>query len=141
MSHDVFVSYATEDERFVRLYLAPALFAEGLSVWWDHTLKPGEYWESVIGRALRDASICVVLWSRHAASAALVEEEAKAAHFRGTYVGAQLDACEPPEPFRRSGAVSLHHWRGNRRAPAFRTLVQSMNMLRQRSTITYMRHA
>src|SRR5262249_16694804 len=130
MSHDVFVSYAPEDERFVREYLAPALFGEGFSVWWDRTLKPGEYSDPLIGQALQDASVWLVLWSRYAAGPGIVEEEALAAQLLGTYAAAKLDAFDPPTLFTRSGVVNLRNWRGNRRSPAFKTLTSAMTSLR-----------
>ena len=51
---DIFLSYNREDQSRARLF-AEGFAAEGLSVWWDVTLRSGETYDEVTERALRQA--------------------------------------------------------------------------------------
>ena len=59
---DIFISYAHEDQAFVRR-MVPALEAGGFSVWWDHTIPPGQSWDTFIARGIKEAKACIVVWS------------------------------------------------------------------------------
>jgi hypothetical protein len=49
---DIFLSYNREDAAVARLY-ADAFAREGLSGWWDATLRSGEAYDEVTEAALR----------------------------------------------------------------------------------------
>jgi TIR domain len=52
---DIFLSYSREDQVVARRYVK-ALEREGLSVWWDVTLKAGEVYDKVTEQAGRHDS-------------------------------------------------------------------------------------
>lgn len=56
---DIFLSYSREDKATARRF-ADAFEREGLSVWWDATLNPGEAFDEVTEKALVDAWAVVV---------------------------------------------------------------------------------
>ena len=60
---DVMISYARADQDAARI-LARRLAADGFDVWFDREIPPGETFDEVIDRALREARKVVVLWSR-----------------------------------------------------------------------------
>lgn len=108
---DIFISYAHEDQAFVRR-LVSALEAEGLSVWWDHTIPPGQSWDSFIARGIEEARCCIVLWSKHSVASDWVKEEATLAKEADKLLPAQIDDCLPPIGFRRIQAAQLKGWNG-----------------------------
>ena len=59
---DIFLSYTREDQATAQTF-AEGFEAQGLSVWWDATLRPGETFDEVTEAALRGAKAVVVLWS------------------------------------------------------------------------------
>ena len=95
---DIFVSYASEDRGRVR-GLVELLEANGWSVWWDRSLKPGETWPDVIERELSRASCVVVVWSNAAAGSHWVRLEAHAARQRGILVPVAIDPVLAPDEF------------------------------------------
>jgi hypothetical protein len=59
---NVFLSYAAADEVFAR-EVASRLAGDGLSVWHDDKLLPGDNWAQEAGKALEDSDAMVVLLS------------------------------------------------------------------------------
>ncbi len=59
---DIFISYAREDEEWVRP-LAAELERRGRSVFWDRRIPAGKSWRSHIGKAVKAARCVVVVWS------------------------------------------------------------------------------
>ncbi|WP_395645432.1 TIR domain-containing protein [Terricaulis sp.] len=119
---DVFISYAHEDQAFARR-MVPALEAEGFSVWWDHTIPPGQSWDTFIARNIEDARCCIVLWSAHSVGSDWVKEEATLAKDAGKLIPVQVDAETPPVGFRRIQAAQLTNWSGDTRNPQWQLLV------------------
>lgn len=109
---DIFISYAHEDQAFVRR-MVPALEGEGFSVWWDHTIPPGQSWDTFIARGIKEARACVVVWSSHSVGSEWVKEEASLARASGKYLPVQIDASEPPIGFTRIQAAQLVGWSGD----------------------------
>jgi hypothetical protein len=56
---DIFISYAREDEPWVRP-LAVELGTRGRTVFWDRRIPSGQSWHNYIGRAVK-AARCVVV--------------------------------------------------------------------------------
>lgn len=109
---DVFVSYASDDEERARL-VAKALEAEGLSVWWDPALKPGESVRSVIRQAIAAAQAVVVLWTAQSVESHWVCAEAEEGRERGILVPLLMEeGVEPPFGFGLIHAARLHDWNG-----------------------------
>ncbi|HEY7223713.1 MAG TPA: toll/interleukin-1 receptor domain-containing protein [Micromonosporaceae bacterium] len=70
----VFLSYAREDLRYVR-QLHEFLVAEGIDVWFDKDLEPGERWTSTIEANIDKCAVMVVVWSAAAAKSQWVTGE------------------------------------------------------------------
>ena len=124
---DAFVSYKREDEARVGR-LVRGLEGAGLSVWWDRGLPGGEGWRAKTQAAL-DAAVCTIVVWTHAsvgASGGFVHDEASRAHRRGVLVPVLFDDVAPPLGFGEVQAIDLRHWRGNRRDPFFRDLVEAV---------------
>ena len=80
---DIFISYAREDqERAERL--KSLLDAEGWDVWWDQEIRIGKPYSKEIDKALAQAKIVFVLWSKNSVASKWVRKEAKRA--RGTWI-------------------------------------------------------
>ena len=127
---DIFVSYSHQDTDFVHK-LVPALEAEGLSVWWDHTIPPGKTWDGVIARGINDAKASIVVWSVNSVVSDWVKEEAELAKGAGKYLPVQIGTDLPPMGFRRIQAADLRNWNGNAQDPQWRMLmVEAANLVR-----------
>lgn len=109
--------------------MVPALEAEGLSVWWDHTIPPGETWNSYIAQGIAEAKACIVVWSEHSIVSDWVMEEASIANEGRRLVPVQLGGAIPPMGFRRLQAAPLTNWRGDTNDPTWRLLIASIQKL------------
>jgi uncharacterized membrane protein YhaH (DUF805 family) len=97
-NHDVFMSYAREDLAAVRS-LVTFMEAEGLRVFWDRQIQPGQAWSDVLETALSDARVVVVVWSAASVKSAWVKAEATEAMSRGKLVPLRIDSATIPMPF------------------------------------------
>ncbi len=118
---DIFISYAHEDQPFARR-MASALEMDGFSVWWDHTIPPGQTWDTFIARGIEEARACIVIWSKNSIASDWVKEEATLAKDGGKYVPVQIDGSQPPVGFRRVQAADLRGWSGDRSNAQWRLL-------------------
>ena len=109
---DIFLSYNREDAATARLY-ADAFAGEGLSVWWDATLRSGEAYDEVTEAALRGAKAVVVLWSPRSVVSRWVRAEATIADRCKTLVPVMIEACERPIMFELTQTAELSHWSGD----------------------------
>lgn len=98
MKHDVFLSYAREDLAVVQV-LVGALEAEGLSVFWDRQIVPGQPWSDVLESALRECRAVVVLWSPASVNSTWVKAEATEAMSRNKLIPLRIDGAAIPMPF------------------------------------------
>jgi hypothetical protein len=96
---DVFLSYAREDTGAAEK-LAWFLTNNGLDVWWDRRLSPGDDISIVIERALEQAQCAIVLWSPHSVASPWVRGEAQAALDLDKLVPLQIAECKLPINFR-----------------------------------------
>src|SRR5574341_1795601 len=72
----IFISYAREDQPRAEL-LTRALTGDGLDVWWDGKIQPGDpSFHRAIEKALRRARCVLVLWSASSVRSEYVEIEA-----------------------------------------------------------------
>lgn len=104
---DVFISYAREDNTQAER-IARGLEAQGLSVFWDNEIPPGQTWADYIEGKLNQCNVAVVLWSEHSTKSQWVREEARMG--RGKLIPARLDASEAPFGFGDVQAADLSHW-------------------------------
>jgi uncharacterized membrane protein YhaH (DUF805 family) len=111
---DVFISYAREDNAQAER-IARGLEAQGLSVFWDNEIPPGQTWADYIEGKLNQCNVAVVLWSEHSTKSQWVREEARMG--RSKLIPAKLDAAEPPFGFGDVQAADLSHWGGDYNHP------------------------
>ncbi len=125
---DVFISYARNDRKRVRL-IALGLTAEGFSVWWDPEIKPGARWNDVLRRALEGATVVVTCWSPESAKSRWVIAETTHASNEQRLVPCTVRSCHPPIPFNMIQSADLSHWRGNPDDPDWLALLQQVKRL------------
>ena len=109
---DIFLSYSREDQATARRF-AEAFEREGLSVWWDATLNPGEAFDEVTEKALEQAKAVVVLWSKHSVASRWVRAEATQAHESRTLVPVMIEPCKRPIMFELTQTSDLSQWKGD----------------------------
>ncbi len=108
---DIFLSYSSEDSARAKL-IVEVLAARGWSVWWDHTIAPGEAWADVIEREIKDCGCVVVLWSKISSKSDWVPKEARFGAMRQVLIPVLIDETEPPFEFELIEAAQLGDWRG-----------------------------
>lgn len=109
---DIFISYSQKDRDRVRP-IAQALEREGMDVFWDPEIPPGETWDSVIARELKSARCVIVAWSESSSESDWVKEEAEFGKRMKALVPLQLDETGPPLGFSRLQTANLSNWRGD----------------------------
>lgn len=123
---DIFISYAREDHPSARR-LAEALEVLGWTVWWDHSLMPGESFRKTIEGRLKEAKAVIVLWSEHSVDSSFVLDEASRALRRNVLapiVVDGLDAHSFPLGFGDLHAEDLSGWTGEPEHEGFRKLLE-----------------
>jgi TolB-like protein len=108
---------------------AVALEREGFSVWWDQALNPGEAYDHVTEKALREAKAVIVLWSRKSVESRWVRAEATLAERNKTLVPAMIEPCERPIMFELIQTADLSHWNGSASDPAWRSYVAGVRRM------------
>jgi tetratricopeptide (TPR) repeat protein len=124
-SHNIFLSYAHEDEEPARV-LAEALRREGYSVWWDRIIVPGQNYQNEIQRAINKSVCVIVLWSRHSVDSDWVKEEASFARTQHKLIPVAIDDAQIPIPYGLIQTVSLSGWDGSEVDRRFRDLVDGV---------------
>ncbi len=109
---DIFLSYSRDDQATARRF-AEGFERAGLSVWWDVTLNPGEAYDQVTEKALRDAKAVVVLWSKKSVDSRWVRAEATTADRNRTLVPVMIEPCLRPIMFELTHTADLSHWTGD----------------------------
>jgi len=109
---DIFLSYSRDDKATARRF-AEAFEREGMSVWWDATLSPGEAYDKVTEKALEEAKAVVVLWSKKSVDSRWVRSEATQANANGTLVPVMIESCKRPIMFELTHTSDLTHWNGD----------------------------
>ena len=109
---DIFLSYNRDDAAIARRF-AEGLERQGLSVWWDATLRSGEAYDEVTEQALADAKAVVVLWSAKSVGSRWVRAEATEAMRNKTLVPVMIEACKRPIMFELTQTADLSQWNGD----------------------------
>ena len=122
---DIFLSYNREDQVAARRY-AEGFEANGLSVWWDTTLKVGEAYDEVTEAALRGAKAVVVLWSPRSVVSRWVRSEATLADRAKTLVPVMIEPCDRPIMFELTQTADLIHWKGEPQDKAWLALLDEV---------------
>ena len=123
--HHVFISYKREERHRAR-QLADALQAQGLTVWWDPSLRAGERYDDVIENTIKECACVVVLWSKAAVASTYVKDEASLALESAKLVPVTLDDVSPPFRFRALHTHSLSNWNGESDAPDLQPLFRDI---------------
>lgn len=113
---DIFISYSQRDRDRVK-YIADALEARGLDVFWDPEIPPGETWDNVIARNLKASRCVIVVWSETSQNSDWVKEEAEFGKQKRTLVPVQIDHSGPPLGFTRIQTANLADWQGEPNHP------------------------
>jgi hypothetical protein len=96
---DVFLSYARAEEAFAKT-LAELLEDNGLTVWWDRKLRPGDRIHEVVDRELENANAVVVLWSAISVKSDWVHGEAQTGYDLKKLVPIKISECKLPINYR-----------------------------------------
>lgn len=110
--HDIFLSYDHDDFSTASRF-AEGFEREGLTVWWDASLRSGEAFDAAIESALKSAKAVVVLWSRTSVQSRWVRAEATLADRNRTLVPAMIEPCDRPIMFELTHTVDLSRWNGD----------------------------
>jgi TolB-like protein/Tfp pilus assembly protein PilF len=119
---EVFLSYGHDDAATAQLY-AQAFEREGLTVWWDTSLRSGQAFDAAIEEALKRAKAVVVLWSKTSVQSRWVRAEATLAEKRGSLVPVMIESCDLPIMFQLTHTADLGHWRGAPEDAVWRALL------------------
>jgi acyl carrier protein len=119
---DIFISYARSDREKARLF-AETLQQEGLSIWWDPEIPPGQTFDSVIEEAIDSAKCVIVLWSENSVRSDWVKTEAAEGKRRNILIPVLLDEVKIPLEFRRIQTADLMNWKGERASREYQKLL------------------
>jgi len=125
MSHQIFISYASEDQDRIQP-LEKALESKGWYVWWDRKIPIGKQFDEVIEEAI-DATKCViVVWTKSSVKSKWVRTEAGEGERRGILIPIQLDDVKIPLAFRRIETAQLINWDGVSEHPELEILFEAI---------------
>jgi Tol biopolymer transport system component len=128
---DIFLSYSRDDQATARLF-AEGFEREGFGVWWDATLNPGEAFDQVTEKALREAKAVVVLWSKKSVDSRWVRAEAMQANDNKTLVPVMIEPCKRPIMFELTHTADLSQWSGDRKDIAWQSFVAGVRLFVER---------
>jgi TolB-like protein len=124
---DIFLSYSREDQTTAQRF-AEGFEAQGLSVWWDAALRPGETFDEVTEAALREAKAVVVLWSKTSVLSRWVRAEATVADQNKTLMPVTIEGCRRPVMFELTQTADLSGWTGKLDDPAWRAFLADVRL-------------
>lgn len=126
---EIFISYKKEDAARVAR-IVEALRAEHLDVWWDQSIGSGDSWRRQIHDQIEAAKVVCVVWSNNSVGSEWVQEEAEHGKQRGVLCPVSIDEAIIPIGFKGIQASNLAGWRGDRKDPAWRHFVESIQAKR-----------
>jgi hypothetical protein len=128
---DIFISYASEDRQRAEK-LAKRLEEQGWSVWWDRSIRAGQYFDVVIEEAINAAKCVVVLWSKESVKSPWVRDEAFFGKEREIIIPAKIEPVDLPFGFERIHAADLtSDWEVNIGHPGFSSLLNAISSIVQ----------
>lgn len=127
----VFISYARENRRDAAA-IAEALMLEGYEVWWDDDLPVHRAYTDVIENEIKQAAAVIVVWSEHAVGSEWVRAEANEGRELKKLVQVRVDEAPLPLPFNQIQYADLSDWSGDRSAPEWAKVLQSLSALMSR---------
>jgi TolB-like protein len=132
---DIFLSYSRDDLPTAQRF-AEAFEREGLSVWWDQTLNPGEHYDHITEKALKEARAVVVLWSKKSVDSRWVRAEATQAERNKTLVPAMIEPCDRPIMFELTHTADLSQWNGDPKDRNWQAYLAGVRRFVQREAAT-----
>ena len=109
--HDIFISYSRDDKVQVER-IVNQLKREGLTVWWDEDMPPGESWLEFIKRNVDASRVMLVIWSKSSIESHFVKEEALAGLNNKILISVLIDEMDPPFGYATIQAIKLTSWKG-----------------------------
>lgn len=106
-----FISYHRSQSKLARL-IAHRVAADGHSVWWDRSDRPGDQWSEAVATALANSACVIVIWSKQAVASSIIMGEATAGYGREALVSVMADKTPVPSPFDRAPVIDMHDWEG-----------------------------
>ncbi len=126
---DVFISYKREERAKARM-LADALIAQGLAVWWDAEMPPGEKYREYTLKILESCRAALVIWSPLSMKSSWVQDEAQRALERDVLIPVFLEPIEKvPLGFGQLHTHDLTEWTGDANASVFQPVVTAVRRL------------
>jgi tetratricopeptide (TPR) repeat protein len=122
---DIFLSYASEDRERAKA-LAEALQGRGHQVWWDRGLAAGDDYARVIGAALEQAKVVIVLWTPAASASVWVRDEAARARDAGKLLPVMMEQTAIPLGFGAIQAEDFTRWNGGADAAQMQLLSEAV---------------
>jgi uncharacterized membrane protein len=110
--YDVFISHSHNDVEYAQA-LATLFEKNGLRVWWDKKLLPGENYRSRIDTLIASCPAVVSIWSPNALDSDWVMDEANRAAEAKKLIPVRVADCPPPMGFRQIECYSLLNWSGS----------------------------
>jgi adenylate cyclase len=128
---DVFLSYARADRHRVAP-LVSALESQGLSVWWDPAISPGQEFDRLIAEELAAANAVLVVWTPDSVASRWVRGEARDGADRGILVPVRMGDAVLPIDFRALHTIDLDE-NDPARHPEFDDVVRAVGTLAARA--------
>jgi len=125
---DIFISYAREDERRVKL-IVKHLESFGWSVFWDRHIPGGKLWPAYLADRIDKSRCMLVIWSRYSVSSEFVLEEASRGKDRNILVPVRIDSVQPPFGFGLRQVIDLQAWGNDAAHPQFRKIIDTLNLM------------
>lgn len=122
----VFLSYAREDAQIAKA-LATALERAGHQVWWDRHIRGGSQFSGAIEKALRDADLVLVLWSKTSVDSPWVRDEASEGRDSDRLIPILIDGIRPPIGFRQFQSIDFSGWKGRGSPKRFPDLLNAIS--------------
>ena len=110
--HDIFISYAHEDQGVAR-ELVKVFEKLGWSTFIDRDIAAGQDYADVIGSEVETTRCVVVIWSSTSVKSYWVRGEAQRGLERGLVVPVVIDRVRLPLPFNAVESIELLDWPSN----------------------------
>ena len=125
---DVFVSYARSDRARVAPIVA-AIEAQGLTVWWDPAIEPGQEFDRQIEAELKTAAAVLVVWTPNSVESRWVRGEARDAAARGILVPVRFDGASLPIDVRALHTTDFDDWGEDAKSSSAQEMLRALGAM------------
>jgi tetratricopeptide (TPR) repeat protein len=115
---DIVISYARKDEKWRKMLARCLQDGNGLDVWSDERIQPGEEFSDAINREIRKTRVVIVIWTPESVTSSWVCAEALRARDLGKLIPVRMGTddvgsnFEVPLPFNGMQTLDLTSWKG-----------------------------